>query len=94
MTTLCSHQWIFITDTVDAIYHPDDWFPEAMMDQLAEIVGNLPIAETRVSLWVNYTLHILTPGVGFPILQQCSTSTSDDAITVCRATPDATTNAQ
>ncbi|KAF5380337.1 hypothetical protein D9757_007927 [Collybiopsis confluens] len=36
------HQWIFVTDTVDAIYRPNDWFPEAMMDQLAEIAGSLP----------------------------------------------------
>jgi hypothetical protein len=40
---LYRHQWIFITDTVDAIYRPDDWFPEAMMDQLAEIAGALPV---------------------------------------------------
>ncbi|KAG6841563.1 hypothetical protein C0991_009598 [Blastosporella zonata] len=39
------HQWIFVTDTVDAIYRPDNWFPEAMMDQLAEIVGALPVGE-------------------------------------------------
>lgn len=39
------HQWIFITDTVDAIYRPDDWFPEAMMDQLAEIAGALPVGD-------------------------------------------------
>lgn len=38
-----SHQWMFITDTVDAVYRPDDWFPEAMMDQLAEIAGSLPV---------------------------------------------------
>jgi len=41
------HQWIFITDTVDAVYRPDDWFPEAMMDQLAEIAGNLPVTKTQ-----------------------------------------------
>ncbi|KAJ7687383.1 Dopey, N-terminal-domain-containing protein [Mycena rosella] len=41
------HQWIFITDTVDAIYRPDECFPEAMMDQLAEIVSSLPVAESR-----------------------------------------------
>jgi len=35
------HQWIFITDTVDAVYRPDDWLPQAMMDQLAEIAGTL-----------------------------------------------------
>ncbi|THH09322.1 hypothetical protein EW145_g2101 [Phellinidium pouzarii] len=41
------HQWIFITDTVDAIYRPDDWFPEAIMDQLSETVGDLPSSESR-----------------------------------------------
>ncbi|KAJ7742186.1 Dopey, N-terminal-domain-containing protein [Mycena olivaceomarginata] len=41
------HQWIFITDTVDAIYRPDECFPEAMLDQLAEIVSSLPAADSR-----------------------------------------------
>ncbi|KAI5833359.1 hypothetical protein K523DRAFT_343112 [Schizophyllum commune Tattone D] len=40
------HEWMFITDTVDAVYRPDDAFPEAMMDQLAEIAGALPAAAT------------------------------------------------
>ena len=39
------HQWIFITDTVDAVYRPDDWFPEALLDRLAEVVGALPATE-------------------------------------------------
>ncbi|KAG5643542.1 hypothetical protein DXG03_000683 [Asterophora parasitica] len=39
------HQWIFVTDTVDAIYRPDNWFPEAMLDQLAEIAGALPVGD-------------------------------------------------
>lgn len=42
---ICSHQWIFITDTVDAIYRPENWFPEAMLDRLAEITGDLPVTE-------------------------------------------------
>ncbi|KAG9313948.1 Dopey, N-terminal-domain-containing protein [Chiua virens] len=41
------HQWMFITDTVDAVFHPDVWDPEAMFDQLAEIVGSLPVPDTR-----------------------------------------------
>ncbi|KAG6336234.1 hypothetical protein ID866_2853 [Astraeus odoratus] len=41
------HQWIFITDTVDAVYRPDNWTPTAMFDQLAEMVVNLPIPETK-----------------------------------------------
>ncbi|KAF8633541.1 hypothetical protein AX15_001344 [Amanita polypyramis BW_CC] len=39
------HQWIFITDTVDAVYRPDNWYPEAMMEQLAELVGSLPVVD-------------------------------------------------
>ncbi|KAF9225321.1 hypothetical protein BS17DRAFT_872565 [Gyrodon lividus] len=42
------HQWMFVTDTVDAVFRPDDWNPEAMFDQLAEIVGSLPIPDARV----------------------------------------------
>ncbi|KAI0361079.1 hypothetical protein OH77DRAFT_1391372 [Trametes cingulata] len=40
------HQWIFITDTVDAVYRPDDWFPEALLDRLAEVIGALPASES------------------------------------------------
>ncbi|KAG8988872.1 hypothetical protein FRB90_002518 [Tulasnella sp. 427] len=36
------HQWMFVTDTVDAVYRPEAWIPEAVMDQLAEIVVDLP----------------------------------------------------
>ncbi|PCH34091.1 hypothetical protein WOLCODRAFT_61246 [Wolfiporia cocos MD-104 SS10] len=43
------HQWIFITDTVDAVYRPDDWFPDSMLDRLAEVIGNLPLGEVRAS---------------------------------------------
>jgi hypothetical protein len=48
LTMADRHQWIFITDTVDAVYRPDNWYPEAMMEQLAEMVGNLPVSVRRV----------------------------------------------
>lgn len=53
-----SHQCVFITDTVDAVYRPDDWFPEAMMDQLSEIAGSLPIS-VRVFFFTlaSYSYH-------------------------------------
>ena len=43
-----SHQWIFITDTVDAVYRPEEWFPEALLDRLAEVVGALPVSEVSI----------------------------------------------
>ena len=51
-----SHQWIFITDTVDAIYRPDDCEPEALLDRLAEVVGDLPAAEVSKH-------HIIAPRI-------------------------------
>lgn len=41
------HQWIFITDTVDAVYRPNEWFPTALLDRLAEVVGQLPSEGVR-----------------------------------------------
>ena len=41
---------MFVTDTVDAVFRPDDWSPEAMFDQLADIVGSLPVPDVRVSV--------------------------------------------
>lgn len=37
--TLSSHQWMFITDTVDAAYPPEIWTPQATMDRLGEIIN-------------------------------------------------------
>ncbi|KAL4070521.1 Dopey, N-terminal-domain-containing protein [Scleroderma citrinum] len=54
------HQWIFITDTVDAVYRPDNWAPEAMFDQLAEKVVNLPVPEVKERSKAN------SSGVAFP----------------------------
>lgn len=33
------HQWIFVTDTTDAAYPPDQYLPEALMDRLADILS-------------------------------------------------------
>lgn len=38
---------MFITDTVDAVYRPDNWFPEAILDRLAEVAGARPVEEVR-----------------------------------------------
>ncbi|TXT04269.1 hypothetical protein VHUM_04267 [Vanrija humicola] len=35
------HQWIFVTDTTDAAYPPEDYNPEALMDRLAEVLAEL-----------------------------------------------------
>lgn len=30
------HEWLYVTDTTDAVYHPPGWTPAALADQLAE----------------------------------------------------------
>ena len=35
------HEWIFITDTIDAVYKPGSWEPVALVDDLAEELGNI-----------------------------------------------------
>ncbi|KAI0271467.1 Dopey, N-terminal-domain-containing protein [Gloeopeniophorella convolvens] len=42
------HQWVFITDTIDAVYRPDETAPEAMLDHLAEVAGRVPLPQERV----------------------------------------------
>ncbi|GAA5982369.1 hypothetical protein JCM11641_006959 [Rhodosporidiobolus odoratus] len=34
------HEWMFVTDTVDAIYPPDSWLPQAIMDRLGDILAD------------------------------------------------------
>ncbi|KAI8981167.1 Dopey, N-terminal-domain-containing protein [Trametes punicea] len=59
------HQWIFVTDTVDAVYRPDDWIPEALLDRLAEVVGALPATEvcTRQSNVPRSAAQLQTPSL-------------------------------
>jgi len=51
------HQWVFITDTVDAVYRPNDWLPEAMLDQLSEIARNLPLTASETLITENSVLQ-------------------------------------
>lgn len=50
---------MFVTDTVDAVYPPDNWLPQAIMDRLGEILaparangeGDAPGTDPAVSQW-------------------------------------------
>ena len=33
-------EWLYVTDTVDAVYRPPDWRPVALADELAEVLDN------------------------------------------------------
>lgn len=34
------HEWLFITDTIEAVYRPGQWEPAALVDDLAEEMGS------------------------------------------------------
>lgn len=34
------HEWLFITDTIDAVYRPADWNPVALVDELSDELGS------------------------------------------------------
>jgi len=57
------HQWIFVTDTIDAVYRPDEIAPEAILDQLSEIAGGLPAPQESAQNSSNAAFSALsTPG--------------------------------
>ncbi|KAF2838537.1 hypothetical protein M501DRAFT_1031628 [Patellaria atrata CBS 101060] len=40
------HEWLFVTDTIDAVYHPPDWRPIAAVDEVAEALGEAFVEES------------------------------------------------
>ncbi|KAF2815048.1 cellular morphogenesis regulator dopa [Mytilinidion resinicola] len=40
------NEWVFVADTIDAVYRPADWHPSALADEIAEV---LAAAETPTS---------------------------------------------
>ena len=48
LTVSRSHGWMFVTDTVDAMYPPDAWMPQAIIDRLGEVLSasaRTPVAQ-------------------------------------------------
>ena len=40
------HEWLFVTDTVDAVYPPATWSPSALTDQIAQSMSGLELADS------------------------------------------------
>jgi hypothetical protein len=38
------HEWLFITDTIDAVYRPSDYHPVGLIDELSEELGSTSVA--------------------------------------------------
>lgn len=60
------HEWLFITDTVEAVYRPSHWDPIALVDDLAEdlgadIIPPTPAAEVPPTRQGRYKAPLLVP---------------------------------
>jgi hypothetical protein len=40
------HEWLFITDTIDAVYRPSQFHPSALVDELSEELGSAALVST------------------------------------------------
>ena len=55
-------EWLFITDTIDAVYRPPDWRPTALVDELAEILdanAGTPQSAVTPAVGVQHGRHSL-----------------------------------
>jgi hypothetical protein len=43
------HEWLFVTDTIDAVYRPADYHPVGLIDELSDELGSTSIAPTTYS---------------------------------------------
>jgi len=43
------HEWLYITDTIDAVYQPANWTPSALSDQVADMLGSNSAEDENVS---------------------------------------------
>jgi len=41
------HEWLYITNTVDAVYRPDDWTPSALVEEVADTMDTESVDENK-----------------------------------------------
>jgi len=73
------YQWMFITDTVDAIYPPEDWTTRSLLDRLGEVVRNILSEKEKSGAMTfdnNTDLKIATLGLRCPLLSRVSSTSS------------------
>lgn len=42
------HEWLYLTDTTDAVFHPADWRPASLADQVAEHLGSVSLEDSEL----------------------------------------------
>lgn len=71
------HEWLYVTDTIDAVYQPADWEPSALSDQIALTMASEGIDEGP-SLVPPTPISNALSGQRRPLLDSNSLSSRDD----------------
>ena len=71
------HEWLYVTDTIDAVYQPPDWDPSALSDQIATTMASDGIEEDA-SLVPPTPIANAQSGQRRPLLDSNSLSSRDD----------------
>ena len=43
-------EWLYVTDTIDAVYRPSDWHPTALVDEISDELGSLGHMSSGIGL--------------------------------------------
>ncbi|KAL0242321.1 hypothetical protein I308_105950 [Cryptococcus tetragattii IND107] len=77
------HQWMFVTDTTDAAYPPEEYTPDAMMDRLAELLtelgsrgGDTEVSPSEPSLVLTSPINRLPKSLRRPRLSEVTSIAS------------------
>jgi len=77
------HEWLYITDTIDAVYQPAGWTPTALSDEVAEALGK-DEREEPASPVTPTTFSANISGHRRPLLDDTSLSNREDIKAMAR----------
>lgn len=72
------HEWLFITDTIDAVYRSSTYQPVALVDELSEEIGSATAATIQAASQADSDAHAAATGTGLRRPLLLSARTGDD----------------
>ena len=73
-----AQEWLFVTDTIDAIYRPEGWQPSAVIDEVAQQMGNSDLAALTPKHWHENSVVQFDSSLRKPLLGGDQTRTTPE----------------
>ncbi|KAK4969211.1 hypothetical protein LTR66_011747 [Elasticomyces elasticus] len=70
------HEWLYVTDTIDAVYRPENFDPVALADEITETLGSQS-SDDSLPVLVSQNTNLATPEGRRPLLQKVGTDIAD-----------------